>query len=125
MVGAASFVGCSERKPTWKQGGYRKSDQSHVAILKAASYDRDLTSVILDGIKSFRLDVVGKRVLLKPNLVEYERDTVINTHPAVIGAAISILKAGAKRSKLARAGSSPRHRRPSAGVGPLPISQGH
>ena len=114
VVGAASFVGCSERKPTWKQGSYRKSDQSHVAILKAASYDRDLTSVILDGIKSFRLDVVGKRVLLKPNLVEYERDTVINTHPAVIGAAIeAFLKLGAKEVKV---GEGPGHRRDTDGL---------
>ena len=114
VAGAASFVGCSERKPTWKQGSYRKSDQSHVAILKAASYDRDLTSVILDGIKSFRLDVVGKRVLLKPNLVEYERDTVINTHPAVIGAAIeAFLKLGAKEVKV---GEGPGHRRDTDGL---------
>jgi uncharacterized protein (DUF362 family) len=114
VVGAASFVGCSERKPTWKQGGYRKPGQSRVAILKAASYDRDLTSVILDGIKSFRLDVVGKRVLLKPNLVEYERDTVINTHPAVIGAAIeAFLKLGAKEVKV---GEGPGHRRDTDGL---------
>ena len=125
--GRCLFVGCSERKPTWKKGGYRKPDQSRVAILKAAGYDRDLTSVILDGIKSFRLDVVGKRVLLKPNLVEYERDTVINTHPAVIGAAIeAFLKLGAKEVKSRRrARPSPRHRRTFAGLWPLPISQGH
>ena len=59
-LGMGSLAGCAERKPTWKKGGYRKPDRSRVAILKAAGYDRDLTSVILDGIKSFRLDVVGK-----------------------------------------------------------------
>jgi len=114
-LGLASLVdGCAERKPTWKRGGYRKSGQSRVAILKAATYDRDLTSVILDGIKSFRLDVAGKRVLLKPNLVEYERDTVINTHPAVIGAAIeAFLKLGAKEVKV---GEGPGHRRDTDGL---------
>jgi uncharacterized protein (DUF362 family) len=113
-LGVASLAGCAERKPTWKKGGYRKPNQSRVAILKAASYDRDLTSVILDGIKSFRLDVAGKRVLLKPNLVEYERDTVINTHPAVIGAAIeAFLKLGAKEVKV---GEGPGHRRDTDGL---------
>jgi len=113
-LGVVSLAGCAERKPTWKKGGYRKPNQSRVAILKAASYDRDLTSVILDGIKSFRLDVAGKRVLLKPNLVEYERDTVINTHPAVIGAAIeAFLKLGAKEVKV---GEGPGHRRDTDGL---------
>jgi uncharacterized protein (DUF362 family) len=113
-LGVASLAGCAKRQPSWNQGGYRKSDQSRVAILKAASYDRDLTSVILDGIKSFRLDVVGKRVLLKPNLVEYERDTVINTHPAVIGAAIeAFLRLGAKEVKV---GEGPGHRRDTDGL---------
>ena len=47
-LGMGSLAGCAERKPTWKKGGYRKPDRSRVAILKAAGYDRDLTSVILD-----------------------------------------------------------------------------
>jgi len=113
-LGFVSLSGCAERKPTWKKGGYRKPSQSRVSILKAATYDRDLTSIILDGIKSFRLDVVGKRVLLKPNIVEYERDTVINTHPAVIGAAIeAFLKLGAKEVKV---GEGPGHRRDTDGL---------
>ena len=113
-LGVVSLSSCTERKPTWKTGGYRKPNQSRAAILKAASYDRDLTNIILDGIKSFRLDVVGKRVLLKPNLVEYERDTVINTHPAVIGAAVeAFLKLGAKEVKV---GEGPGHRRDTDGL---------
>jgi uncharacterized protein (DUF362 family) len=113
-LGAASLGGCAERKPTWKKGGYRKPDRSRVAILRAESYDSDLTRVILDGIKSFRLDVVGKRVLLKPNLVEYERHTVINTHPSVIGAAIeAFLKLGARE---VRVGEGPGHRRDTDGL---------
>ena len=113
-LGCVSLSSCAERKPTWKKGGYRKPNQSRVVILKAASYDRDLTSIILDGIKSFRMNMVGKRVLLKPNLVEYERDTVINTHPAVIGATIeAFLKLGAKEVKV---GEGPGHRRDTDGL---------
>ncbi len=34
----------------------------------------------------------GKRVVLKPNLVEYHRDKVINTHPHVVAAAIELCR---------------------------------
>ena len=48
-------------------------------------------------------------MLLKPNLVEFERDRVINTHPAVIaGAAQALLRAGARRVVVAE---GPGHRR--------------
>jgi uncharacterized protein (DUF362 family) len=36
--------------------------------------------------------VAGKRVVLKPNLVEYHRDKVINTHPKVVDAVIQLFK---------------------------------
>ena len=37
-----------------------------------------------------KVPLAGKRVILKPNLVEYHRDKVINTHPHVIAAAIEL-----------------------------------
>jgi uncharacterized protein (DUF362 family) len=111
---ASLSAGCSTRKPGWKAGAYRKPKESQVAILKAAGYDKDLTTVILDGIKAFRLQVAGKRVLLKPNLVEYEQDTVINTHPAVIGSAIEAFRRlGAKQVTV---GEGPGHRRDTDGL---------
>lgn len=114
-LGLASLTaGCNTRKPSWKPAAYRKAKESRVAILRAAGYHQDLTRVILDGIKVFRLQVAGKRVLLKPNLVEYERDTVINTHPAVIGAAIEAFKQlGASEVKV---GEGPGHRRDTDGL---------
>ena len=38
------------------------------------------------------LDVRGKRILLKPNLVEYSPDTEINTNVAVIAAALEVFQ---------------------------------
>ncbi|MFZ0593447.1 MAG: DUF362 domain-containing protein [Bryobacteraceae bacterium] len=64
----------------------RRARESRVAVLKAARYDADLETILLDGIKSFGLDVKGKRVLLKPNLVESNANHPINTHPAIIAA---------------------------------------
>jgi uncharacterized protein (DUF362 family) len=52
---------------------------------------------------------MDRSVLLKPNLVEYEAGTIINTHPAVIaGAAAALLKQGAREVVV---GEGPGHRR--------------
>ena len=48
-------------------------------------------------------------MLLKPNMVEYEPGTAINTHPhVVVGAALAFLKAGASQVVV---GEGPGHRR--------------
>jgi uncharacterized protein (DUF362 family) len=53
--------------------------------------------------------VRGRRVFLKPNLVEYEAETVINTHPLVVaGAALAFRSAGAAEVIV---GEGPGHRR--------------
>ena len=112
--GLASMSSRCGRNPSWKPEAYRKPEKSRVAILKAYSYERDLSSFIMDGIKSFPLEVAGKSILLKPNLVEYERDTVINTHPAVIAAAIeAFYRLGAREIRV---GEGPGHRRDTDGL---------
>jgi uncharacterized protein (DUF362 family) len=56
-----------------------------------------------------RLDVRGKRVVLKPNLVEFDERTAINTHPALVQAAReAFLAAGAADVRIAE---GPGHRR--------------
>jgi uncharacterized protein (DUF362 family) len=75
----------------------RRPRESRVAVLKAPRYDADLEKILLDGIKSFGLNVKGKRVLLKPNLVESSATHPINTHPAVIAATgIAFCRLGAE-----------------------------
>jgi uncharacterized protein (DUF362 family) len=114
MVGASALAGNCGGSSRWQAGAFRKAGSSRVAILKAASYEDDLTQLVLDGIKVCGLSVAGKTVLLKPNLVEYERDTVINTHPAVVGAALeAFLRLGAKQ---VRVGEGPGHRRDTDGL---------
>jgi uncharacterized protein (DUF362 family) len=95
---------------------YRKEDfailaRSPVAILPAPSYDADLTDLIVRGLDllGLPLDVRGKRVFLKPNMVEYEVDKAINTNPRVVGAAATaFLKKGAREVVI---GEGPGHRR--------------
>jgi uncharacterized protein (DUF362 family) len=82
---------------------------SAVAILRARSYSDNLASLMLRGIRECGLDVRGKRVLLKPNLVEFAPNTVINTDAMVIAAALEVFhQLGAAEVKI---GEGPGHRR--------------
>src|SRR5262245_57567524 len=67
MVGASTLAGKCGGSSRWQAGAFRKAGSSRVAILRAASYEDDLTQVVLDGIKVCGLSVAGKTVLLKPN----------------------------------------------------------
>ena len=61
------------------------------------------------GLDLLGASVRGKRVFLKPNMVEYQKNTAINTHPHVVAAAASaFLKAGAREVVV---GEGPGHRR--------------
>jgi uncharacterized protein (DUF362 family) len=68
--------------------------QSAVHVAPAADYNADLADLLRRQYESFRgrVPLAGKRVVLKPNLVEYHRDKVINTHPNVVAAAIELCR---------------------------------
>jgi len=67
---------------------------SAVHIARADNYDADLTAILQTQFEHFRSTVPlkGKRVVLKPNLVEWHRDKVINTNPKVVSAVIEMCK---------------------------------
>ena len=82
---------------------------SAVAIVRARSYSGDLAARMLAGVRACGLDVKGKRVLLKPNLVEFDPSTVINTDVAVVAAAVEVFQQlGAAEVRI---GEGPGHRR--------------
>src|SRR5437588_11200345 len=62
---------------------------SPVAILRASSYSADLLDRMLRGAAACGLDARGKRVLLKPNLGEFERGGVIHTAVEGLAAAVA------------------------------------
>jgi uncharacterized protein (DUF362 family) len=68
--------------------------QTTVHVAPVSDYNADLADVVRRQYESFRAKVPlkGKRVVLKPNLVEYHRDKVINTNPAVVAAAIELCR---------------------------------
>lgn len=83
--------------------------KSPVSILRASSYSADLAENILRGVRLCGLKVRGKRVVLKPNLVDFDAATVINTHASVLAAAVEVFeRLGAREVRIAE---GPGHRR--------------
>ena len=78
------------------------SDRAEVFIAKAGNYDMDLAPILTRGLLELGLNpagVKGKRILLKPNLVESAAGSIhICTHPRVVqGAADAFYRLGAAR----------------------------
>ena len=80
-----------------------------MAVLQALRYDLSLREIITKGLKLCGLKVRGKTIVLKPNLVEFDPDGVINTNPLVIEAAIDCFRTLGARQVLVAEG--PGHRR--------------
>lgn len=67
---------------------------SGVHIARADDYNANLADILHKQFEHFRAHVPlqGKRVVLKPNLVEWHRDKVINTNPQVVAAVIELCR---------------------------------
>jgi uncharacterized protein (DUF362 family) len=87
-LGVAARVSATTMLEQPKYQVVRKQQRSRVAILRAESYTQDLSDILRRGLDLFHLDVRGKTVLLKPNLVDYTSGSHINTLPALVLAAI-------------------------------------
>jgi uncharacterized protein (DUF362 family) len=80
-----------------------------VSITKAAAYTGDIYDTVYRMVAGHKLNVRGKRIVLKPNLVEFDPHTAINTHPMVVHAAYEAFrKLGAAEVRIAE---GPGHRR--------------
>ena len=92
--------GCSRRRP---------KKYAPVTIVRAAAYSEDLYDLVRRVLSGQGINVRGKRVLLKPNLVEFDERTAVNTHPKLVHAAReAFLSLGAAEVRLAE---GPGHRR--------------
>jgi len=89
----------------------RRLPRSRVAILRAESYAHNLESILHSGLELFHLDLRGKTVLLKPNLVDYIPGNHINTHPLLVSAAIECCRRLGAKNVLV--GEGPGHQRDS------------
>ena len=61
--------------------------------MRAPDYGPGLHDQLRRLLAEHRLNVRGKRVLLKPNLVEFDPDTPIHTHPLLVHAALEAFRA--------------------------------
>ena len=101
---AAGVVGASCAKPTKVTQPW-----APVSIYRAATYSEELYDLVRRIIADHALGVRGKRVVLKPNLVEFDAHTVINTNPKLVHAAFEAFRAaGAAEVRIAE---GPGHRR--------------
>jgi uncharacterized protein (DUF362 family) len=108
-IAAAFASGCGRTGPPFVEAEFRLPERSAVGLFPAADYRVDLAEVIFRGLKELQVDVRGRSVLLKPNIVEYEAGHAINTHPLVVsGAAAALRRAGARQVVV---GEGPGHRR--------------
>src|SRR5215475_11675199 len=89
LIGSAAVTG-SALTLKWQQQKYSKDlrpKRSRVAILNADRYSDKLDELVYQGLRLFNLQIRGKSVLLKPNIVEYIPGKPVNTDPQLIGAA--------------------------------------
>lgn len=88
-IGAAALIGAGLVRRWFRQ-------RAGVFIARNQRYDGDLIRPIRDGLIATGLDpqqIAGKRVLLKPNMVEPTRAAPhMTTHPAVILAAAEVFR---------------------------------
>ena len=95
----AALAGCASPTVPWEP----------VSIYRAPAYADSLYDLVRRMIAEHHLDVRGKRVVLKPNLVEFDPNAVINTHPMLVHAALEAFRAaGAADVRIAE---GPGHRR--------------
>ncbi len=105
----ASALMASCRRRPYRAEDFRLPPRSAGGLFAATGYGADFTDLIGRGLSTLRWSPRGRRVLLKPNMIEYESGTAINTSPLVVaGAAAAMLRAGASQVVV---GEGPGHRR--------------
>jgi uncharacterized protein (DUF362 family) len=109
--GAALAAGTSASVPFFepKYHSDRRAKLSRVAILKVEQYSQRIDEIVASGLRLFPINVQGKIVVFKPNLVDCAPGNAINTHPTlVLAAAESFRRMGALRVVVAE---GPGHQR--------------
>lgn len=76
----------------WDARAFPEPSDALVAVLRASGYDAGLEETVQDGLEAVGADVRGARVLLKPNLVEYDPGTSINTDPRLVAATVLAMR---------------------------------
>ncbi len=117
LTGAAVIGTTIRRQATpdlWDAAAFPPPSEARVAVVPRTTYDGDLTRTISDGFKAIGAEFRGARVVLKPNCVEFDEGSVINTDPRVVAATVeAVRRMGAVSVAVAE---GPGHRRDTAYV---------
>jgi uncharacterized protein (DUF362 family) len=97
---ALGLAGCS-RRPAPRAA-------NPVSIAAVPDYDQRIYATVRELLAEHALDLRAKRVLLKPNLIEFEPDGPINTHPLLVHAALEAFRSLGAQVAI---GEGPGHRR--------------
>ncbi|MBK5293921.1 MAG: DUF362 domain-containing protein [Acidobacteriia bacterium] len=84
------------------------AEESLVSAVRAPAYDQSIFERVRRVLEQFRLDVRGKKVVLKPNLVEFDPNAVVNTNPLLVHAALEGFRSLGADVRIAE---GPGHRR--------------
>src|SRR2546426_4937183 len=89
LVASAAVTGSAFTTHFQQPKYYRdlRPRRSGVAIVRADQYSDKLDELMLNGLRLFNMNVRGRSVLLKPNIVEYIPGKPVNTNTQLIGAA--------------------------------------
>src|SRR5260370_26127830 len=110
-VGVAARAAVSVPFLLTKHNFDRRPKRSRVAILNVGQYSPKLEQLLEGALRLFPIDVMGKTVVLKPNLVDYLPGDAINTHPLLVVAAAECFRRLGAKSVLVAEG--PGHQRDS------------
>ena len=100
VAGAAALTSCNREQPLVP---------SRVSIRRAPAYDQRVYQTMRQILDEHNVDVRGRGVVVKPNLVEFEPERFINTNPLLVHAAVEAFRArGAASVHIAE---GPGHRR--------------
>jgi uncharacterized protein (DUF362 family) len=99
-LGALGLAGCA-RPPAIRR-------RSLVSIVRAPEYSQEVYGTMRRVLAEHKLQVRGRRVVLKPNLVEFEPASTINTNPILVHAALEAFRSLGAEVAIAE---GPGHRR--------------
>ena len=102
LIGAAATAAAAAIPASFLRPRYqvvKRPKRSRVAVVPVARYSDNVEEELEYGLRSFPIDVKGKSVVLKPNLVDYNPEGAINTHPSLVVAAANCFRRRGARSR--------------------------
>jgi len=109
ITGGLGLRALLQEPPLWDEDAFAPPGEARTAVLAAASYEGPLEAIVLDGLRAIGAKVRGANVLLKPNLVEFDPSTAINSEPRLVAAAVLAFRRLGAASVIV--GEGPGHRR--------------